>query len=139
MPGGDGMKIEVPLTIFLSMIGSITSYMFGGWGSLLSILTFMVVVDYITGIIAAGVEGKISSRFGFKGIAQKIAIFALVTVAHMLDLVLGEQHMIRDATVFFYIMNESVSIIENAGRTGLPVPDFLLKTIDILKTKSKKK
>ncbi|MFZ3589351.1 phage holin family protein [Bacillus sp. DJP31] len=133
------MKIEVPLTIFLSVIGSLTSYMFGGWGSLLSILTFMIVVDYFTGIIVAGIEGKISSRLGFRGIMKKIFIFVLVSVAHMIDLVLGDQHMIRDATICFYIMNEFVSIIENAGRSGLPVPSFLINAIELLKTKANKK
>jgi toxin secretion/phage lysis holin len=133
------VKTETPYTLILSLIGSLTSYMFGGWSSLLSILTLIIVLDYVTGIIAAGVEGKLSSRLGFKGISQKIIIFALVSVAHMIDLIIGEQHLVRDATIFFYMMNEMLSIIENAGRVGLPVPMFLIKAVELLKAKSKKK
>jgi toxin secretion/phage lysis holin len=129
----------MPFTLILSLMGSFTSYMFGGWNSLLSILTLIIVLDFITGIIAAGVEGKLSSRLGFKGIAQKIIIFALVSVAHMIDLIFGEQHLVRDATIFFYMVNEMVSILENAGRVGLPVPAFLVKAIELLRTKSKRK
>jgi toxin secretion/phage lysis holin len=136
---GDGMKIEIPLTMFLSITGSVTSYMFGGWGSLISVLTFMIIIDYITGVIAAGIERKLSSRLGFRGIAQKILIFALISVAHMIDRVIGVEHLIRDATIFFYIVNEIISIIENAKRAGLPIPEFLIKVIDLLKTKAKKK
>ncbi len=133
------MKLEFPLSILLAIFGSVTTYILGGWGNLLSILTLLIIIDYVTGFIAAGVEGKISSRVGFKGIAQKILIFALVAVAQMLDLLLGTEHMIRDATIFFYIINESVSIIENAGRTGLPIPLFLLKVIEVFRGKIKKK
>ncbi|MFD1739245.1 holin family protein [Bacillus salitolerans] len=133
------MKFEVPFTILLSIVGSFTSFMFGGWGSLLSILTLIIILDFITGIIASGIEGKLSSRLGFKGIAQKVIIFALVSVAHAIDVAIGEQHMIRDATIFFYLVNETLSIIENAGRVGLPVPSFLVKAIELLKTKSNKK
>jgi toxin secretion/phage lysis holin len=131
------MKVEIPLTMFLSITGSVTSYMFGGWGSLLSILTFMIIIDYITGVIAAGIERKLSSRIGFRGIAQKILIFALISVSHMIDQVIGVEHLIRDATIFFYIMNEIISIIENGKRVGLPIPAFLIKVIELLKTKKK--
>jgi toxin secretion/phage lysis holin len=133
------VKAEMPFTLLLSLFGSLVSYMFGGWSSLLSILTLIIILDFITGVIAAGVEGKLSSRLGFRGIAQKIIIFALISVAHMIDLIFGELHLVRDATIFFYLVNELVSIIENAGRVGLPVPEFLVKAIELLKSNPKKK
>jgi toxin secretion/phage lysis holin len=139
LKGGFDMKFEVPVTIILSIVGSFTSLLVGGWDSLLSILSLLVIIDFITGIIASGVEGKLSSRLGFRGIAQKIIIFALVSVAHSIDVVIGEQHLVRDATIFFYIVNETLSIIENAGRVGLPVPEFLVKAVELLRTRSKKK
>ncbi len=127
------------MIMFVSVAGSVSSYLFGGWNSLLTVLTFMIMLDYTTGVIAAAIEKKLSSRIGFKGIAQKLLIFALVSVAHMIDMVIGVNHLVRDATVIFYIMNEIISIIENAKRVGLPIPVFLIKVIQLFKSKSKKK
>lgn len=133
------MKFEIPLLVLIALAGSVTSFMFGGWGSLLSILTFLMIVDYLTGLIAAGLEKKLCSRIGFRGIAKKVLVFVLISVAHMLDIVMGVGHMIRDATAFFYIMNEIISIIENAKRVGLPIPPIIEKVINVLKNKSKNK
>jgi toxin secretion/phage lysis holin len=133
------MKVDFSITTIVSLIGSVTSYMFGGWGSLLTVLTFMIMVDYFTGIIAAGIEKKLCSRKGFRGIAQKLLIFVLVSVAHMIDVIIGVEHLIRDATIIFYIMNEIISILENAKRVGLPIPVFFVKIIELFKSKSKKK
>ncbi|WP_246941435.1 phage holin family protein [Bacillus pinisoli] len=130
---------EYSMIMFVSVAGSVSSYLFGGWNSLLTVLTFMIMLDYTTGVIAAAIEKKLSSRIGFKGIAQKLLIFALVSVAHMIDMVIGVNHLVRDATVIFYIMNEIISIIENAKRVGLPIPVFLIKVIQLFKSKSKKK
>lgn len=110
--------------------------MFGGWSALLSILTLLIILDFISGLLAAGIEGKLSSRIGFKGIAQKIIIFCLVSVAHIIDLLFGQAQFIMDATIFFYMVNEMLSIIENAGRVGLPIPKFLVRAIERLKEKS---
>lgn len=123
----------------VSVAGAVTSYLFGGWGSLLTVLTFMIMVDYVSGVIAAIIEKKLSSRIGFRGIAQKLLIFALISVAHMIDMIIGVNHLVRDATAIFYIMNEIISIIENAKRVGLPIPVFLVKVIQLFRSKSKKK
>ncbi|MBM7660446.1 toxin secretion/phage lysis holin [Bacillus mesophilus] len=133
------MKVDFSIATILSLAGSLTSYMFGGWGSLLTILTFMVIVDYLTGIIAAGIEKKLCSKIGFRGIAQKLLIFVLVSVAHMIDMITEVEYLVRDATIIFYIMNEIISILENAKRVGLPIPVFLIKVIELVKSKSKKK
>ncbi|MEB8659035.1 phage holin family protein, partial [Bacillus cereus] len=100
---------------FLATFGGFCGYFFGGWDVLLKILVTMVSVDYITGMIAAGYNGKLKSKIGFKGIAKKVVLFILVGVATQLDMVFGSNSAIREATIFFFVGNELVSISENAG------------------------
>jgi toxin secretion/phage lysis holin len=119
----------------VSLTGSIASLLFGGISKLLLFLVAFVIVDYITGILAALVEKKLSSRVGFKGIAQKVFIFALVSIAHVLDIILGTT-VIKDVTILFYLVNECISIMENANRLGVPIPGLLKKMIEIVKKKS---
>ena len=120
----------------MTALGGIIGYLWGGWNALLGILLAFVIIDYITGFIAAGAEGKLSSEVGFKGIAKKILIFVLVAVGHLLDKALGGQNdMFRDATIFFFLANELLSIIENAGRAGVPIPQILQNAVEILKGK----
>jgi toxin secretion/phage lysis holin len=122
----------------ISLLGSLLSSVFGSLDSLVIILICFVFIDYITGIIASAFEGKLSSEVGFRGIARKLLIFILVAVSHLLDVAIGwNNHFIRDATIFFYMTNEVISIVENAGRAGLPIPDFLTKAIELLKDRSK--
>lgn len=117
-----------------TMIGAIVGYLWGGWSTLLGVLLAFVIIDYMTGLLAAGSEGKLSSAIGFKGIARKVVIFLLVAVAHLIDVSLGGNNDIfRDATIFFYIANELISIIENAGRAGLPVPEKLSNAVEVLR------
>lgn len=128
--------MEQAFKVIVATLGGLIGYLWGGWNALLGILLAFVIIDYITGFIAAGAEGKLSSEVGFKGIAKKILIFVLVAVAHLLDEALGGNNDIfRDAVIFFYLANELLSIIENAGRAGLPVPDVLRNTVEILKGK----
>ena len=114
--------------------GGAASYLFGGWSSLLEILLAFVIIDYITGFVAAGIEGKLASEVGLKGIAKKVFIFVMVAVAHLADQAAGTQ-IIRDAAIFFYLANELLSIIENSGRIGLPVPPIISHAVEILKGK----
>ncbi|RBP04005.1 holin family protein [Rossellomorea aquimaris] len=120
-----------------SGLGAIILNLFGEWNSLLTILLIAVTLDYVTGMIASGIEGKLSSKFGLRGIGRKVLIFSLVTVAHLIDTILTNQHFIRNATIIFYLCNEMISIIENVGRAGVPVPEFLRKAVEVLKKKSK--
>lgn len=116
--------------------GGLASFLFGGWSAMLNILLAFVVIDYATGLIAAGITGKLNSNTGFKGIAKKVAIFFIVAVAHMVDVSLGgDMHMFRDAAIFFYLANELLSITENAGKIGIPIPDKLLNAVEVLKGK----
>ena len=117
-----------------TMIGAIVGYLWGGWSTLLGVLLAFVIIDYVTGLLAAGSKGKLSSAIGFEGIARKVVIFLLVAVAHLIDVALGGNNDIfRDATIFFYIANELISIIENAGRAGLPVPEKLTNAVEVLR------
>ena len=120
----------------IAVIGSLSAYLWGGWSALLGILLAFVVIDYITGVLAAGHQGELSSKVGFRGIGKKIAIFALVAVAHLIDTALGDANVIRDAAIFFYLANELLSIIENVGTIGVPIPEIFIKAVEIFKGKS---
>lgn len=132
-------RIDIAYKTVVSLGGAAASYFFGGWSALLGVLLTFVVIDYLTGIIAAGVEGKLASKVGLIGIAKKIFIFLMVAIAHLIDTALGDQHLLRDATIFFYLANELLSIIENAGRIGLPVPGPIQKAVQILKDRGEPK
>lgn len=132
-------KWEVFYNTGAAATGAIVGYLFGGWSTLLQILLAFVAIDYISGMLASGVEGKLSSKVGFRGIAKKVMIFAIVAVGHLIDKAIGEGHIFRDAIIFFYLGNELLSILENAGRTGLPVPEKIKSAVDILKGKGVEK
>jgi len=116
--------------------GAITSYLFGGWSTILGVLLTFVVIDYMSGMLAAGIEGTLCSSVGLRGIAKKVSIFFMVAVAHLVDTAIAQGHVFRDATIFFYLANELLSIIENSGRIGLPVPDVIKQAVAVLKGKS---
>ena len=125
-------------TIFKSIIaagGAAVTYLYGGWSPLLGILLAFVAIDYVTGFLAAAVNGKLSSDVGLKGIAKKIFVFVMVAVGHLVDRAVGTE-IIMNAAIFFYIANELLSIIENSGTIGLPVPPAILKAVDVLKGKA---
>lgn len=119
--------------------GAILSYLFGGWSALLGVLLVFVVADYLSGVVAAAVEGRLSSSAGLRGIAKKVGIFGLVAVAHLVDSVLGQAHFLRDATIFFYLANELLSILENFGRIGVPIPPVVRRAVEVLQAKGETK
>ena len=118
--------------------GAAASYLFGGWSALLSILLTFVVLDYITGFLAAAREGKLNSEVGLWGIAKKVAIFFVVAVAHLVDTALGDAHLFRDAAIFFYLANELLSITENTGRLGVPIPAAIQRAVEVLRGRGEK-
>lgn len=118
-------------------VGAVVGYLFGESTGLLLVLFWMAVIDYGTGMAAGYAEGTLSSRVGFKGIAKKVMIFVMVALAHLVDSALGTKNMFRDATIVFYMTNELLSIFENAGRVGVPVPERLTQAVEVLKGKSK--
>nr|WP_276521922.1 phage holin family protein [Geobacillus stearothermophilus] len=124
--------------VAVSLFGSFLSMFVGSVDSFVVILLALVIVDYLTGIAASAVEGKLSSQVGFRGIIRKLLIFVLVAASHLVDLAIGwNMHVIRDAIIFFYIANEFISIVENAGRAGVPIPSVLRKAIELLKDEIK--
>ena len=97
-------------------------------------LIAFVVVDYITGLMAAGLEKKLSSGVGFRGIFKKVVIFCLVAVGNIIDTyIIQNGSVLRTAVVFFYLSNEGISILENVGRIGLPIPEKLRSVLEQLK------
>ncbi len=104
-------------------IGGWLGYFLGGCDGLLIALLLFVITDYITGVMCAIADKKLSSAVGFKGICRKVLIFLLVGTANILDMqVIGTGSVLRTAVIFFYISNEGVSLLENAGHLGLPIP-----------------
>ena len=115
---------------FITILGGVFGWLLGGVDGLAYALVLFVAVDYITGVMAGIVEKKISSEVGFKGIFRKVVIFILVSIAHIIDSkILGNGSAIRTAVIFFYISNEGISILENAARIGLPIPEKLMEVL----------
>lgn len=117
------MEIWKTIQAALTVIGGAVGYFLGGLDGLLIVLLAFMVIDYITGIMCAIKDKSISSKVGFSGICKKILILVLVGMSNLLDIyVLQTGSMLRTAALFFYISNEGVSILENAGKLGLPIP-----------------
>ena len=115
------------------------SFVFGDMDGMFIALIALIVLDYISGVIAAIAEKKLSSSVGAKGIAKKIFMLLIVAVANIVDInVIGEGHVLRTVTTAFYIANECISLIENAGRLGVPVPKKLMDVLEQLKSKDDK-
>jgi len=107
-------------------IGGWLGYFLGGYDGLLYALIVFMVVDYITGVMCAITDKKLSSSVGFKGICRKVLILMLVGIANLLDVqVIGTGAVLRTAVIFFYLSNEGVSLLENAAHLGLPIPEKL--------------
>lgn len=105
-------------------VGGWLGYFLGGVDGLLIALLVFVVLDYVTGVMCAIIDKKLSSEVGFKGLFRKVLIFALVGVAHIMDTnVVGTGSALRSAVICFYLSNEGVSMLENAAHLGLPIPE----------------
>ena len=118
--------IWTKLQMAITAIGGWLGYFVGGMDGLLAALLILMTIDYITGIMCAIVDKQLSSAVGFKGICKKVLILMLVGVAHVIDLhVVGTGEALRSAVICFYLSNEGVSVLENAGRLGLPIPEKL--------------
>jgi len=117
-------------------IGGFMGWFFGGFDGFLYALLVFVIIDYLTGIMLAVIQKKLSSEVGFKGIFKKVLIFCLVAIGHIIDTYLLKQgNIIRTAVIFFYLSNEGISILENAALIGLPVPQKLKDILEQLKDK----
>ena len=122
-----------------SVIGGWLGWFLGGCDGLLFTLLAFVVIDYVTGVMCAIVDKKLSSAIGFRGIFKKVLIFMLVGIGHLLDThVIGTGSVLRTAIIFFYISNEGVSLLENAARLGLPVSEKLKAVLEQLHDRTEK-
>lgn len=127
--------MEAWLKIGIAGGGAIAAHLYGGWNWALTVLVWLVVIDFVTGMIAAGIEGKLKSKISFVGAAKKVGILLVIAVAHLVDTLIGDGNMVRDAAILFYVVNELLSLVENFGRIGLPVPKVLTNAVEVLKQK----
>ena len=140
--------VKMRANVLYSLVGAIGGFVamaFGGWSDALITLIVFMALDYVTGLIVAGIfkkskkseNGALESRAGFKGLCRKGVALLIVLVAVRLDIVMQTSY-IKDAVIIAFIANEAISIIENAGLMGLPIPAVIVKAIDVLKKESEK-
>ncbi len=128
------------IQLIFAAIGGWLGYFLGGCDGLLYALIAFAVVDYVTGVMCAVADKKLSSEVGFKGICRKVLIFLLVGIANILDVqVIGTGSVLRTAVIFFYISNEGVSLLENAAHLGLPVPEKMKAVLEQLHDRAENK
>lgn len=138
------VKDKVTFLTIIGAIGSAIANLFGGWSSDLTTLLIFMGIDFITGLIVAGVfknsnktkNGALESNTGFKGLAKKVMTLLFVLIGYRLDLLLGSDY-IRTALIIAFICNETISITENAGLIGIPIPKPIKDAIDILRGENK--
>lgn len=129
----------------IGAIGGFVAMAFGGWSDALITLIVFMALDYVTGLIVAGIfkkskkseNGALESRAGFKGLCRKGVALMIVLVAVRLDIIMHTTY-IKDAVIIAFVANESISIIENAGLMGIPVPGIIARAIDVLRNDSEK-
>lgn len=132
---------EAVCTAF-GLVGSAVAAVFGGWDSGIATLVIFMCLDYVSGLVVAGVfhnskkteTGTLESKAGWKGLCRKCMTLVFVLVAYRLDIVIGTNY-IRDAVIIAFIANEAISLIENAGLMGVPLPAIITKAVDILQKK----
>ncbi|AGK95641.1 phage holin family protein [Clostridium pasteurianum] len=115
-------------------IGGIFTYILGGWDTPLTVLFWFMGIDYMTGLLGAIAQHKLNSKTSYRGIAKKLSILIIVTVAVLLDrLINNDVWVFRTFVCYFYIANEGISILENVGKTGVPLPQKLINVLEQLK------
>ncbi len=127
------------IQMVFAAVGGWLGYYLGGCDGLLLALVAFAAADYLTGVMCAVSDRKLSSNIGFKGICRKVLIFLLVGIANILDVhVIGTGSVLRTAVIFFYISNEGVSLLENAAHLGLPVPEKIKAVLEQLHDRAEK-
>ena len=127
------------IQLIFTAVGGWLGWFLGGCDGLLYALLVFVTLDYITGIMCAIADHKLSSEVGFKGICRKVLIFALVGIGHVIDAqIIGTGSVLRTAVIFFYLSNEGVSLVENAAHLGLPIPEKLKAVLEQLHDRAEK-
>lgn len=134
------------ILLYAGLIGSFIASLFGGWSSVMTTLLIFMAIDFLTGVIVAGIfkksdktsGGALSSKAGFRGICKKCVIMLFVLIGARLDVTLGVTY-IKDGVCTAFIINEILSVIENAGLMGIPVPSVIKKAVELLETKGEEK
>ena len=127
------------IQFIFTVVGGWLGYFLGGCDGLVYALVVFVAADYITGVMCAIEDKRLSSEVGFKGICRKVIIFMLVWIGHVLDThIIGTGSVLRTAIIFFYLSNEGVSLLENAGHLGLPIPEKLKDVLEQLHDRAEK-
>lgn len=139
MPGKESkMKTNI-FQLAIATLGGYVGWFLGGYDGFIYALIAFVIIDYVTGLMVAVIEKKLSSEVGFRGIFKKVLIFTLVGIGNIVDVyILKNGSAIRTAVIFFYISNEGISIIENSAKIRLPIPDKLRKVLEQLNKEEKK-
>ena len=134
------VRIEAIWGTATGAIGMVITYLFGAWNSVLEALVIAMIMDYISGVLAAAINPKLAldSHIGFRGICKKVMILLLVSLAHFMDNAMGQQ-IVCAAVSWFFLGNEGLSILENAGKAGLPIPAKLKNTLNQLTTERERK
>ena len=109
----------------IATLGIYITWLFGSWDIAIQVLVAFMIIDYVTGVIVAYINGEVDSRIGFKGILKKVLILIALIVGVLLDRLVGIEWTFRTVVCYFFIGNEGWSILENIGKTGLPLPERL--------------
>ena len=136
--------VKIAICGGIGVVGSVIAEVFGGWDAAMITLVTLMIIDYIMGVLVAAVwhnspkseTGTLESRAGWKGLCRKGVVLLIVLVAARLDIVLGTSNIVRNAAIIGYSANELISIIENAGLMGVPIPSIIQKAIDVLQKKA---
>lgn len=137
------MRNSQVISAMIGAVGALLTSLFGGWDTGMTTLIIFMAIDYLAGLVVAGVfkqsqksdSGALESRAGWKGLCKKGMSLLFVLIAYRLDLMIGTDY-IRDAVVIGFCANELISIVENAGLMGLPLPKPIMKALDVLRDKA---
>lgn len=125
------------LCTILATVGYLFIYLLGGWDVALQCLLLAIVFDYISGMIKAYHTRTISSKIGFHGIVKKVGVLLIVMLGVLVDRVTGNTGAVRTLVIYYFVANEGLSVIENLGQAGVPIPDSIKKALKALKKESK--
>ena len=120
-------------------IGTFLTFIFGDWDVALQCLVIAIALDYVSGLIKAFINKELSSKIGVKGILKKVGVLVVVALAVLIDKITGESGAVRTLVIYYFVANEGLSIVENLGEAGLPIPDVIKKALKSLKNESKGK
>lgn len=133
----DKLDIYKIISLVASEVATIFIYLFGGIDVALTCLIVAIVLDYVSGMIKAYNKKQLSSKIGFSGILKKIGILILVMLSVLVDRVTGNTGAIRTLVIYYFVANEGLSVLENLGEFGIPIPNAIKKALKVLKDQSK--